>query len=114
MGSQKIVLPFFVVCIVLRGPAGHLLRIRSQKEIQDRRVVQNAMDVSPHATVVDVTPVGWPVCQPIQGDEGLPRLVGHRPAHVDFIAPTQRSGTAKTELHLTGHFLPADDRMHGQ
>lgn len=54
------------------------------------------------------------VCQPIQGDEGLPRLVGHRPAHVDFIAPTQRSGTAKTELHLTGHFLPADDRMHGQ
>ena len=92
MGGQKVVLPFFVVCIVLRGSASRPLRIGSQKEIQDRRVVQNTMDVSPHATVVDVTPVGCPVRQPVQGDEGLPRLVGHRPAHV-VPEPRKRNST---------------------
>ena len=104
--------PGSVWVIESAGIPGQFVCKRRKQEIYEFRIVENAMNISPHAGGVHVVTIGRAVLQKIQGRIGSTfHRGGH--SHMDFIALHEwrmesgrwRMGIAQTELHLAGHLL---------
>lgn len=70
----KPIVLFFFECMVIEsaGIPGQFVCKRRKQEIYEFRIVENAMNIGPHAGGVHVVTVGRAVLQKIQGESGVP------------------------------------------
>lgn len=82
----KPIVLFFFECMVIEsaGIPGQFVCKRRKQEIYELRIVENAMNIGPHAGGVHAVTVGRAVLQKIQGRIGS-TFHGGGHSHMDFI-----------------------------
>lgn len=71
VGSQFVILLFLECLVVENVPVFQFLHKRSEQTVDERGVVQNAVQISTHATGSNFTPIQGAVCQISQGGNSL-------------------------------------------
>ena len=110
---QQIVLLFLIRGIVKRLlGSSHLLRIRTKQEIDERGIVEDAVNIGTHTLVIDDVTILAAIVEDSQRTR-LSLTQRTTLAHVDLIAANGAT-TTELRLHLTGALLTAHDGSRRQ